>query len=329
MPLKAYSLAGIALVFGIVTTALYFQYEERQEEERDAGFKSCQEQYAFVSPEIDCGTIDEQITQISSINNTLESFINEEKHSGRADEVSVFFRDLNTRRWFGINENINFYPASLAKLPFTMMIYKVAETNKDILNTPITLDETDIQLNTGQYYQPAETLDTGKPYPLSELLRRMLVFSDNAPVKKLMDISAPFRDPIFVDLGILFQPEAKTAIERWNITAKNYANLFRILYNISYLRPEYSNAILDELSQSTFRNTLVAGVPEGTKVSHKFGEASETDPQTDETYTVLNDCGIIYKKDEPYILCVMTQGKEHNDLERIIKTVSEEVYQSL
>lgn len=326
---KAYFYIGFALFLGIFATTVYFKQEEIKENENAVMFKSCQQQYSFLSPEIDCGTIDGQINQISGINDSIDVFVEQEKKLGKADEISVFFRDLNTRRWFGINEDAHFYPASLAKLPFAMMLYKIAETDKTILDNPFTLDTSDMQLNAGQHYQPAETLETGKAYPLRELLRHLLIFSDNAPINKLMDFSAPLRDSILNDLGVLSPANTGTTEAKWDITAKTYANLFRILYNISYLNPEYSNTLLDELSQSTFKNGLVAGVPEGIKVAHKFGEASETDSSTKEIYTIINDCGIIYKQDSPYILCVMTQGKQYDDLENIIKIISEKAYQSL
>jgi hypothetical protein len=32
----------------------------------------------------------------------------------------------------------------------------------------------------------------------------------------------------------------------------------------------------------------------------------------------LHDCGIVYVKDHPYILWVVTEGKLHHDLERVL-----------
>lgn len=319
-------IGGFFLIAGISITFLFFEWKEK---EKHLGFESCEKQYTYISSEIDCGTIDGRIDQFKSISQDIQAYIDQEKLSHHIDETAVFFRDLSARRWFGINENTNFYPASLAKLPFAMMLYKTAEVDKAILDEPITIDDADTLLNTGQHYAPEITLKSGQSYPLHETVRDMLVSSDNTPINKLMAFSSPFRDPILEDLGILVFQEESTDAPQWNITAKSYANLFRILYNVSYLRPEYSNTLLEQLALSTFKNGLVAGVPNDVKVAHKFGEASEKNEATGEIYTILNDCGIIYKQDSPYILCVMTQGQDFSRLEKNIETISRKIYDAL
>jgi len=298
------------------------------ETKSDNDFKKCSDQYPFVSSELDCGNINEKIEQVIDLDHDVESFINQEEQSGNAQQISVFFRDLKSRRWFGVNENVNFYPASLAKLPLVMMFYKTAEVNSKIFNAPLTVTENDLSLNNGQHYPPKDSLEAGKEYTLREMLRRMLVYSDNVPVNTLMNASDSFRNAILEDLGIYFPPQENEQTGQWNINAKNYANLFRVMYNASYLRPEYSNQILNDLADSSFNSGLVAGVPRGVKIAHKFGEIGQTDKETGASFIILNDCGIIYKKDVPYILCIMTQGKDFPNLEKIIKTISNKVYSS-
>ncbi len=301
--------------------------ESRRLDTASEGFKSCSEQYPFLSDELDCGTINEKIEQVEGIDDEIEAYTNKEETAGNAEGISVFFRDLDTRRWFGVNENANFYPASLAKLPIAMMIYKTAEVNKRILDLELLMTEKDLSLNDGQRYIPESSLEKEKSYPVRELVKRMLVYSDNAPVNPLLDASATLREPIFSDLGVYTMPDNDDP-GRWSITAKNYSNLFRILYNASYLRPEYSDTILKQLSGSTFKNALAGGIPDDIRVAHKFGETSTKDGSTGKTSVVLNDCGIVYKKDAPYILCIMTRGERYEELERIIREISEKVYRS-
>ncbi len=301
--------------------------ESRRLDTASEGFKSCSEQYPFLSDELDCGTINEKIEQVKGIDDEIEAYTNKEETAGNAEGISVFFRDLDTRRWFGVNENANFYPASLAKLPIAMMTYKTAEVNKRTLDLELPIGEKDLSLNEGQRYTPESVLESGKSYSVRELVKRMLIYSDNAPVNPLLDASANLREPIFSDLGVYAMP-SDSSPGRWNITSKNYSNLFRILYNASYLRPEYSDAVLKQLSESTFKNALAAGVPDDIRVAHKFGEASAKDESTGKTSVILNDCGIVYKKNAPYILCIMTRGEKYEELERIIKEISEKVYRS-
>lgn len=315
------------IIFFIVILSTWILVTHRANTKTENNFLSCLSQFPHLDPRLDCSTIDQNIEQVQGLKENISYLVNQQKQLGNANEVGVFFRDLNSNRWFGINENVNFYPASLAKLPFTMMMYKYAEVDKPILDDPVQIDDSDLKLNDEQNYQPPQKLSPGS-YSVQELLRRMLVYSDNAPTEKLMNISSPLNNQILSDLGVLFPPDAQTGVAQWNITAKIYANFFRILYNASYLRPEYSNTILDQLSQSTFRNALVAGIPENIEVAHKFGEMSQIDPATNQTVTVLNDCGIIYKQNNPYILCVMTRGTDFTKLEQTIKIISADVYKS-
>lgn len=319
--------AFATLVLSVAVIAGWGFSLSRTAEHKD--FSPCSETFTFLSDEIDCGSIDEKIEQMVRLDQIIENFIHQEKKAGHASEIAVFFRDLNSRQWFGVNENVNFYPASLAKLPIAMATYKSAEVNRKILELELPITEADIELNSGQHYKIQESLAGGKSYPVRELLRRLLTFSDNAPVNPLMDASRLFRDSVFSDLGVFYLPGKGENDGRWNITAKSYANLFRILYNASYLRPEYSNEILRLLSDSAFKNGLVAGVPEGMKVAHKFGETSTDDEEIGGKLVVLNDCGIIYNINSPYILCVMTRGGDFADMENIIQMISAQVYQSL
>jgi hypothetical protein len=73
--------------------------------------------------------------------------------------------------------------------------------------------------------------------------------------------------------------------------------------------------------ESTFTQGIVAGVPAGTRVSHKFGEFS-----AGTNLKQLHDCGIVYKPAHPYILCVMTQGNDFNNLAATIAKISKTVW---
>ena len=77
------------------------------------------------------------------------------------------------------------------------------------------------------------------------------------------------------------------------------------------------------MSQTDFEKGIKAGVPENIKVAHKFSERRLGD------LAQLHDCGIIYKQGRPYLLCVMTRGKNFEDLETLIGDVSREVWDEM
>lgn len=289
--------------------------------------QSCFKTYPFISYEIDCTTIDETANQIDSLQKQTQNIIDEETAAGHITKSSVFFRDLNSRKWFGINDTVTIHPASLIKLPVAMMYYKVAELDSSILNQELAVPTEDA--NDNQSYQPPKNpLTPGKSYAIHDMIEHMLKYSDNAPFSPLMDASKIFHNKILTDLGV-YQPATDDQPESWNITTKSYANMFRTLYNASYLNVGYSNTILETLSQSTFKDGIVAGIPFDVRVAHKFGEGTGVTEDGKVETSVLNDCGIVYKKDAPYILCVMTEGKDFPALEKVIQRIAKTSYEAL
>ena len=75
-----------------------------------------------------------------------------------------------------------------------------------------------------------------------------------------------------------------------------------------------------------FPQGLQAGVPTDIEVAQKFGERQVFTPQGDLTERELHDCGIVYHANEPYVLCIMTRGKDFNTMTSNIKDISKIVY---
>ncbi len=106
------------------------------------------------------------------------------------------------------------------------------------------------------------------------------------------------------------------------LTAKQYGTFFRILFNSSYLDYDDSEKALSLLNDSTFVQGLRAGVPTNVQVAHKFGERWDYGNSEKE----LHDCGIVYYPGHPYLLCVMTQGTNFDDMASAIANISRFVY---
>jgi hypothetical protein len=82
---------------------------------------------------------------------------------------------------------------------------------------------------------------------------------------------------------------------------------------------------LELLSRSAFTDALVAGVPKGTKVAHKFGIRDVPN----EDVKQFHDCDIVYYPKRPYLLCVMTRGSQTESGVMFIREVSRRVYQQV
>jgi beta-lactamase class A len=283
----------------------------------DAVDERCEKAYVYINAHVVCH--DPPVikkTGYAELQRKLETFIDQEISGGKATEVAIYFRDLDNGPVFGINETADFAPASLLKLPLALMFLTEGERNPSILETKLLGVQSEGSLE--QHFPSSQKINTTQPYSVSELLRRMLNYSDNDAYAVLY--AAANKDRLketFLELGFI----DSSRITDETLSVRRYAAIFRALYNSSYLNAELSERTLRWLSMSDFKQGLIAGVPEDVVVAHKFGERL-----TEDGVKQLHDCGIIYYPDNPYLLCVMTRGLDFDTLATIIGAVSQEVY---
>lgn len=256
------------------------------------------------------------------LQNELIDFITAEKKKGTVTHVSIYFRDLQNGPTMNIHGQENFAPASLLKVPLMITYYKKAETDPKLLQRKIRVSDVK---SLPQNIQPEQSLKAGKEYTVADIIRLMIAYSDNTSWEALLVyLRQKYSEEDFVmtlsDLGII---DPRKRNDQQYITVQSYASIFRILYNSSYLSIPMSDKALRLLTDSSFKNGLTAGVPSGIKIAHKFGEQKNGNEQQ------VHDCGIVYYTPNPYLLCVMTKGNSIVDLERVIQTVSKEVYQEV
>jgi beta-lactamase class A len=257
------------------------------------------------------------------LKNDLTDYIERRKKDGKLTSASVYFRDLQNGPTMSIDSQEFFIPASLLKLPLMMTYYKKAEDDPSLLKRKVVVAG-DIN-SLPQNVMPEQTAQIGKTYTVDELIGLLIVQSDNTSWKMLLgDLRKNYSEDDFVstlsDLGIV---DPRKRNDQQFITVQGYASIFRILYNSSYLNIEMSDKALKLLSQSSFKDGIVAGVPEKTRIAHKFGEQRNGNEQQ------LHDCGIVYYPNNPYVICVMTKGYETTELTPIIKEISKKVYDEI
>lgn len=284
--------------------------------------RSKDQRFQFISPLLECEAAEDLIefSEGSPSRKRLTDIIDREKRQGDIGSVSVYFRDLNNGPWLGINEREWFAPASLLKVPLAMMLYRAKDADSGYLSKELTLESSGnvVSANFGE----AGALQIGQKYSVEALIDRMLANSDNDAAYTIMEQLMPLERAhvLYEDLYI---ETLKNAAGEEGLSVRDYSGLFRVLYNASYLSKESSEKILGILSNSTYKNGLVAGLPDGTVVSHKFGERDESGVKQ------LHDCGIVYAPEHPYILCVMTKGDSFESQARLISDISKSVYEDV
>ncbi len=288
-----------------------------QNEDDDRGAQIREGGFKFINPLLECEVAQNaEFKELTLLRASVINRIEDLKKKG-VTHVSLYFRDLNNGPWIGINEKEQFRPASLAKVPVLIAYLKNSESSPSLLYKEAMFKEEINQMP--QFFKPKNEIQPNIRYTVNDLLVRMIKFSDNKATQLLVSMATdeelitPFRE-----LG-LTTPDVNSDFE---IRVKDYATFFRVLFNAAYLNKHNSEMALELLTSTEFRDGLVAGVPSDIQVAHKFGER-EFDASQEKQ---LHDCGVIYYPGHPYLLCVMTRGKDFPTLTTAIKDLSKLVY---
>ncbi len=284
--------------------------------EHDPRYKFIDPLLAYVIP-----SVEEQ--GLASLKGDISDIITAAKNKGQVADASVFLSDLNRGRWIGVNENKKYNPASILKVVIMVTYFKEQETQSAILEKELVyIADLDALLKQNPY-NTGTLLEIGKKYQVQYLIDTMITASDNgAEFLLLANINQTILADLYAVLGIE-NPDHVPG--NFTISPRSYSLFFRILYSATYLRKSLSEQALQILSQATYRDAMVAGVPENITVAHKFGQYVTADSSGVQAVE-LHDCGIVYYPPNPYFLCVMTKGTDERALQAMIKNISEAVY---
>lgn len=286
--------------------------------EHDSSYKFIDPLLAYIIPQAD------KETQLNLLKSKISSVINKQKADGLIKDASVFFYDMNRGRWIGVNEGAQYKPASMLKVVIMVSYFKKTETEKDLLKKELIYDQRIDKVVKSDDFFSNSVLQINKGYAIEDLINKMIIDSDNGAELLLLDnIDPTSLSALYNALNI---PTPESSKGDFVISPRAYSLFFRILYNATYLDKATSEKALKILSQTTFNDGLVAGLPEGVIVSHKFGQVVlHENSKINELE--LHDCGIIYYPSYPYFLCVMTKGKDNDKLKSFIKNISLTVYE--
>jgi beta-lactamase class A len=283
--------------------------------------------YKFINPLLGYDTAKAtEFGEYQDLQDKLQKKVDSELSNSAITKFSVYFRDLSRGRWLGVNEDEQFSPASLLKVPLMMAYYRVSESNPDILNKSIKfVGGSDI--NSIETIKGSQHIQVGTSYTVDELINYMIIYSDNDALALLYNnIDPKDLTKFYNDFGILL-PDVEGSPQDF-ISPKTYGLFFRVLYGATYLNRLDSEKALELLAKVEYTNGLVAGIPINVDTAHKFGEyGSVVGGQI--VSRELHDCGIVFYPNHPYLLCVMTKGADLNNLQRIIKETSQIVYDAM
>lgn len=280
--------------------------------------------YSYIRPLIGIQTGKDYTGRLAPLRSQIAAIAAAEPKDALS-RYAFYYRNLTTAEWTGINEEDQFDPASMLKIVVALAAYKQNEVTPGFLSQQLTYTQDLANINAAFPFAPPVSLKVGQSYSVPYLLELMLSDSDNGSKDLLLaNIDQTVIDKVYTDLSIPKPNDDNSA--GYTISPLDYSRFLRVIYYGTYdLTWKNSDNLLGLLAQATYTNGLVAGVPSAIKVAHKYGEhVIGTDGQADGVE--LSDCGIVYHPQHPYLICVMTEGKDPLQLAHFIADVSRATY---
>ena len=158
----------------------------------------------------------------------------------------------------------------------------------------------------GSFYH----LPAGTEVTVRELIRHMIVESDNTCANMLIDmVGMDAVNATMQELGLSHTVLRRKMMDfaaasqgRENMTtASDMGRLFELLFNGQCVDGAYDMEMLEILKGQEDNCILPAQLPNMIPVAHKTGELDG----------IYHDCGIIYDKKNPFVLCILAEGIEN------------------
>lgn len=272
--------------------------------------------FKYISPIISIDPVKES-EYFSGVKQNIQSYIDEQKSKGSLYSASVYIKEFTSGNWATINSRESYNPGSLLKVGVLITYLRMAEIDRDLLKKEVVYHGQKGFIFPLEYYK-GDTVVEGHKYKILELLNYMIEQSDNRATVFLEDhMDTTIFKKEFSDLGIT---EPRFNDPSYSLNVKEYSSMFKALYNAGYLRKTASENALAMLARSNFRNGLLRELPANLEVAHKFGESGNM-----ETHE-LHESGIVYLRNNPYMITVMTKGKNWEKLSESVGHISKIVF---
>jgi beta-lactamase class A len=272
---------------------------------------SISEEYPLLARRIFIENPNEPIINFSSLRSALNKYFIDNNING-----SLYFEYLPTGTSIRIAGEQKEVAASLIKLPAAMELYKAHELGNIDLDNEIELQPEWLDSAFGELYKKG----AGHKLTLREAAEIMLRDSDNTALKAIsvsMIGSVPSSDNPFNFLDAEFSQNQDLTV---SISARSYSSFLKCLYFSCYLNKQNSQEILNYLSDTQFKDRIVAGVDDDVVIAHKVGNFGQS---------TQSDCGIVYLQNKNYLLCVMLEGPDNAETNEKISTISRLTFEYL
>lgn len=240
-------------------------------------------------------------------------------------KIGYYYNDLSNAGWMGVNAEESFIPASLLKLPMLISYYKIRESEPDLFEKQITYTGNDF--NEFRTTNEDSVIKPNNTYSVRQLLEAMIIHSDNNALELLYGFRTDALSEVFEDLKAPLPDSRNDIAMRDFLSPINMSKFFLVLYNGSYLKKVDSEEALELLTKVQYRDGIKTSLPSDVVVAHKYGER-QVNVGNGDSENELHDCGIVYRTDNPYLICIMIRGKalDFKTASEIIEKLSKITY---
>ncbi|BDE04872.1 hypothetical protein WPS_01480 [Vulcanimicrobium alpinum] len=238
--------------------------------------------------------------------------------------VAIAVEDVATGFETGVNAGLEMPAASTIKIPVMVEVFRQLAAGTFDLNDKMHVTAADRDWGYGDLCDaPA-----GKGYTISQLLSLMIDVSDNTATNMLIRhvgrqrINATMRELGLTHTRLADFIRSDGDGIRWALRSSP-ADMARLLTDMAkeQLIDEWSSRAMIRILRGQKHNSLLPQpLPSGTAIAHKTGTLHDT----------LNDVGIVYLGEDPYVIAVMTTDLPTLDAGRsFIRGVSRMAYNAL
>ncbi len=233
--------------------------------------------------------------------------------------VALLVRDIATGVSTGVNAMANMPAASTIKIPVMVEVFRQMEAGAFDLDREVTLEPSDRDWGWGDLANAAP----GGRYTVSRLLWLMITNSDNTATNMLIrlvgraHINATMKHLGLRETVVGDYIRSDGDIRSLRSSPRDLASLLDAMAHDTLIDEWSSREMISILAGQRHNSLLPAPLPSGIEIAHKTGSLHDT----------LNDVGIVFLKNEPYIIAVMTTQLPTLDAGRtFIRSVSRLAY---
>jgi beta-lactamase class A len=235
--------------------------------------------------------------------------------------IALDVLDLDTGYAAGFNAAKSMPAASTIKLPVMVEVFAQLQAGRFDLQRRVTLEAGDKDYGSGVLCdEPA-----GTSYAVTDLLEKMIDISDNTATNMLIRLVGRHNINRRMDeLGLErthLADDVRT--DGWSIretlrtSPADLVHLLALMARGELVDQWSSNEMISILKADEINTLLPEPLPPDVPIAHKTGSLNDT----------LNDAGIVFANDAPYVIAVMTTALPSKDLGRaFIHTVSRLAY---